>query len=174
MIELCNEKKINRKVNYIMSKTTFHLNKTLKLTNVLKYRVLLDEENFDLGVAIEQMQSYIRIKGAMQIGPLIQYTKSFVNDNYELEMEIVLMLQCNNFIHSVEQPYSMESIIRVSDAMYCRYTGPENKLKFAYDKIQLEAFEADEELADCNYTIFVGNNLEDDTIVADVFIPRAK
>ncbi len=157
-----------------MNRITFYQSKTLKLTNVLKYKVLLDEENFDLGVAIEQMQSYIRIKGAVQIGPLIQYIKTFVNNNNELDMEIVFMLQCNNFIHSVEQPYSMESIIRVPNAMYCRYTGPENKLRFAQDKIQLEAFEADEKLADCSYTIFVDNNQENETIVADVFIPRAK
>lgn len=157
-----------------MRKIDFNINKTLKLSNALKYKVLLGDDNFDLGVAIEQMQSYIRTKGAMQIGPLIQYTRTFINDNNELDMEIVLMLQCNNYIHSVEQPYSMESIIRVPDAMYCRYTGPESKLKFAYDKINLEAFEADIELADCNYTVFVGNNPEEETIVADVFIPRAK
>lgn len=157
-----------------MSKLNFYSNKTLRLNNVLKYKVLLNDENFDLGVSIEQMQSYIRTKGAMQIGPLIQYTRSFVNDSNELDMEIVLMLQCNNYIHSVEQPYSMESVIRVSNALYCRYNGPERKLKFAYDKINLEAFEGDIELEDYNYTIFVDNNQEEETIIADVFIPKVE
>lgn len=157
-----------------MSKLQFNSNKTLKLTNVLKYKILIEDEGFDLNVAIEQMQSYIKAKGAMQVGPLIQYTRTFMNDNGELDMDIVMMLQCNNFIHSVEQPYSMESVIRVPNAMYCRYTGPENKVKFAYDKINLEAFEQDIVLGEYNYTIFVDNNPEEDIMVADVFVPRAE
>lgn len=155
-----------------MNKLRFHNDKVLKLSNVLKYHIILDNESFDFDIAIEQMQSYIRIKGAIQIGPLIQYTRAFVNENNELDMEIILMLQCNNYIHNVESPYSMESVIRVPNCMYCRYIGPEDKLKFAYDKIHLEAFENDIELEDCNYTIFVDRNEEDETIVADVFIPR--
>lgn len=155
-----------------MSKLQFKENKILKLTNVLKYRILLDEENFDFNVAIEQMQSYIKTKGAMQIGPLIQYTRTFLNEAGELDMEIIMMLQCSNYIHSVEQPYSMESVIRVPNALYCRYTGPEQSLKFAYDKINLEAFERDIKLADYNYTIFVDNNSEEDLMTADVFVAR--
>lgn len=83
------------------------------------------------------------------------------------------MLQCNNYIHNVEQPYSMESVVRVPNALYCRYTGPESSLKLAYDKIQIEAFEQDIKLDDCNYTIFIDNNEEDDVMIADVFIPRS-
>ena len=157
-----------------MPKLQFHNNKVLKLTNVLKYKILLNDESFDFNVAIEQMQSYIRTKGAMQIGPLIQYTRAFLNENNEMDMEIVMMLQCNNYIHSVEQPYSMESVIRVPNALYCRYTGPETSLKFAYDKINVEAFEQDIKLADCNYTIFLDNNQEEDITIADVFVPRAE
>ena len=73
-----------------MKKLQFNENKTLKLTNVLKYKILLDEENFDFNVAIEQMQSYIKTKGAMQVGPLIQYTRTFINESGELDMEIVI------------------------------------------------------------------------------------
>ena len=83
------------------------------------------------------------------------------------------MLQCNNFIHNVEQPYYMESVIRVPNALYCRYTGPESSLKLAYDKVQLEAFEQNIKLEDCNYTIFISSNEDDDVMVADVFVPRA-
>lgn len=155
-----------------MNKLQFHPSKVLKLTNVLKYQILINDENFDFNVAIEQMQSYIKTKGAMQIGPLIQYTKTFLNEAGEMDMEIILMLQCNNYIHSVEAPYSMESLIRVTDAMYCRYTGNESKLKFAYDKINLEAFENDIELCECNYTIFVSQSEDSETMIADVFIPK--
>lgn len=156
-----------------MNKLQFSNSKTLKLTNVLKYKILISDENFDLNASIEQMQSYIKTKGAIQIGPLIQYTQTFINDSGELDMDIIMMLQCNNYIHNVEQPYSMESVIRVPNALYCRYTGPESSLKFAYDKIQLEAFEQDIKLDDCNYTIFVDNNEEDDVMIADVFIPKS-
>lgn len=157
-----------------MSKLQFSENKTLKLTNVLKCKILIGEEDFDFNVAIEQMQTYIKTKGAIQIGPLIQYTKTFINEDNEVDMEIVLMLQCNNYIHKVEQPYSMEAVIRVPDALYCRYMGPETLMKFAYDKINLEAFENDIKLEDYNYTIFVNNNPEEDMIIAEVFFPRAE
>lgn len=156
-----------------MNKLQFHNKKVLKLTNVLKYKILIDEESFDFNVAIEQMQSYIKIKGAMQVGPLIQYTKTFINDAGELDMEIIMMLQCNNYINNVEQPYAMESVVRVPNAMYCRYNGPEEKLKFAYDKIQLEAFENDIQLNGDSYTIFVDRDEENETITADVFMERS-
>ena len=155
-----------------MKKTNLYLSKALKLTNVLKIKCEIQKEECDLITSIEQMQSYIKTKGASQIGPLIQYSRVYMNENNELDMEIILMLQCNNYIHNVEPPYSMESVIRVPNCMYCRYIGPEDKLKFAYDKIHLEAFENDIELEDCSYTIFVDRNEEEETIVADVFIPR--
>ena len=79
------------------------------------------------------MQSYIKIKGAVQVGPLIQYTRTFLDEEGELNMDIVMMLQCNHFLHSVESPYFMESVLRIPNCLYCRYTGPEDKLKFAYD-----------------------------------------
>lgn len=157
-----------------MNKLQFHENKVLKLTNVLKYKLPLNDEHLDFNVAIEQMQSYIRAKGAMQVGPLIQYTATVINENNELDVEIYIMLQCNQFIHSIEQPYSMESVMRVPNALYCRYVGPESKLKFAYDKINLEAFERDIIIKNQSYTIFVNHNIEEDIMVADVFVARVE
>ncbi len=157
-----------------MDKLQYFANKTLKLTNVLKYKLIINEDSLDFNVAIEQMKSYIKTKGAMQIGPLIQYTRTFMNDDGKMDVEIVMMLQCSNFIHNVEQPYSMEPVIRVQNALYCRYTGPEFKLRLAYDKINIEAFEEDIDLGNCNYTIFVNNNAEEDTMTVDVFVPRAE
>lgn len=54
-----------------MSKLQYNNNRTLKLTNVLKYKIIISDDNFDFNASIEQMQSYIKTKGAMQIGPLI-------------------------------------------------------------------------------------------------------
>lgn len=157
-----------------MKKLQFNKQKILKLTNVLKYKLLINTEDFNFDAEIQKMQSYIKTKGAIQIGPLIQYTRTFLNEEGELDMEIIMMMQCNNFIHNVESPYSMESVLRVQDCLYCRYMGPEDTMKFAYDKIHLEAFENDISLKEDNYTIFVDRNEEEGTIVSDVFIPRAE
>lgn len=157
-----------------MFKLQVNNNKTLKLKNVLNNKVDFSDEKMDINILVEKMQSYIRVKGAMQIGPLIQHTKPFVNNEEELDVELNLLLQCNNFIHNVEKPYMMESILRIPNCMYCRYIGPEEKLKFAYDKINLEAFENDIELTGESYTVFVDQNEEEGIIVADVFMPKAK
>lgn len=155
-----------------MSKIQYNASKTLKLQNVLISSLDLLDEELQFDVFVDKMQSYIKVKAAVQIGPLVQYTKPFVNEKEEMDMEINIMLQCNNYIHSVEKPYSMESVIRVPGCMYCRYVGPEEKLSFAYDKINLEAFENDIELTGESYTVFVDQNEEEGTIVADVFMPR--
>lgn len=155
-----------------MGKLQFNTSKILKLQNVLKSKIDLENQDMDLAVLVEKMQSYIKVKGAVQIGPLIQQTRTFVNEEEELDMEIILMLQCNHFINSVEKPYSMESVLRVTDCMYCRYMGPEEQLKIAYDKINVEAFENDIELEGESYTVFVNENEEEGTIVADVFVPK--
>lgn len=157
-----------------MSKLQYNPNKILKLQNVLISKMNLEDENVDFNMIVEKMQSYIKVKGATQIGPLIQQTKTFVNDAEELDVEINFILQCNNYIHNVESPYRMESVLRIPDCMYCRYIGFEDKLKFAYDKINLEAFENDIELTGESYTVFVEQNEEEGTIVADVFMPKAK
>lgn len=155
-----------------MSKLQFSQNKVLKLQNAIIGRINMEDEEIDFNLFVEKMQSYIKVKGSIQVGPLIQNTRVF-QDGEELNMEIRILLQCNNYICSVEKPYVMESVIRVSNCMYCRYIGPEEKLKFAYDKINLEAFENDIELTGESYTVFVDQNEEEGTIVADVFMPKA-
>lgn len=156
-----------------MNKLIYNPAKILKLVNVLKYKYPIQNKDFDLNIAVEQMQSYIKVKGALQVGPLIQYTHTFVNEAGEIDMDLIFMLQCNNYIHQTEQPYSMESVLRIPNCMYCRYIGPEDKLSFAYQKIQLEAFENDIPLKGDSYTIFVDRDEENETITADVFMERA-
>ena len=93
-----------------------------------------------------------------------------MNDEGQLYVKISLIRQANNFIHNVEPPYTMESVLRVKNCMYARYTGPEEKLKLAYDKINVTAFEEDIELSNTSYTIFVDK--QDDNIVADIFVEK--
>ena len=82
-----------------MKKIDMSRNKTLKLNNVLKIKLDLEDEDAEFNMIVEKMQSYIKVKGAMQIGPLIQHTKTFTNEEEELDMEINMLLQCNNYIH---------------------------------------------------------------------------
>ena len=50
-----------------MGKLYYSESKALKLTNVLEYKILNSDEDFDLNVAIEQMRSYIKTKGAIML-----------------------------------------------------------------------------------------------------------
>ena len=145
-----------------------HTNKVLKITNIciIEFNIQKDDINF----LISKMENYIKSKGATPIGPLIQKTEYSVNEEGQLDIKVYLMRQANNFIHNVEAPYTMESVLRVRNCMYARYTGPEEKLKLAYDKINVTAFEEDIELSNSNYTIFVDK--QDDNIVADIFVEK--
>lgn len=154
-----------------MKKLQYSQGKTLKLINVLVQKVTLENPEIPMNFIIEKMQSYIRVKGAGQIGPLIQYMTMSINADNKPEIEMKIMVQCNSFISAVEEPYQMEKVICVPNCLYCRYTGPEESLKFAYDKINLEAFENDISISSENYTIFVDRNIDEAEIVADVFVP---
>ena len=127
-------------------------------------------DNRNVEHSIIQMDNYIKSKGVTPIGPLIQKTEYSVNDEGQIDIKVYLMRQANNFIHNVEAPYTMESVLRVRNCMYARYTGPEEKLKLAYDKINVTDFEEDIELSNSNYTIFLDK--QDDNIVADIFVEK--
>lgn len=152
-----------------MNKIQISNNKTLKLINTLFLEVELNQD-FDLGTTVVKMDNYLKSKGAMPIGPLIQRTVYSINENQQLEIHAYLMRQTNNFIHNVEVPYKMEPVIRVRNCMYAHYVGPEEKLKLAYDKINVTAFEEDITVANENYTIFIEK--QDDNIVADIFVEK--
>lgn len=142
-------------------------NKTLKLSNVLICELDMSDSE-DFATKVLQMDNYIKAKGFLPIGPVIQKTQYKINEDGQLEISVRLLRQANNFIHHVEPPYTMESILRVKNCLYVRYTGPEEKIKLAYDKINVTAFEEEIELSDENYTIFVDQ--QDDKIIADVFV----
>ncbi|OPZ92843.1 MAG: hypothetical protein BWY74_01391 [Firmicutes bacterium ADurb.Bin419] len=154
----------------INEKIQINKNKILKLTNVLVREIDLQNKE-DITKEVIRMDNYIRNKGGQPIGPHIQYTYINGEQTEDVKLIIKLMRQSNTFIHNVEPPYNMESIIRVKNCMYARYTGEESKLKFAYDKINLIAFEEDIPLKGDSYTVFVNSN--EDGIVADVFMERA-
>lgn len=156
-----------------MGKIELSNKKILKLANVLLCEINLQSEEMSIDVQLEKMQSYIKVKGATQIGPLIQHISPKINEQGELDVQMTFLLQCSHGLHKVEQPYAMQNMLRIPNCLYCRYSGPEATLKFAYDKINLYAFENDIQLKGDSYTVFVDKDKENDTIIADVFMERA-
>ena len=130
-----------------MNSINIYENKTLKLQNVIVRRLDLESDDQNLfDSEINKISTYIQTHGANQIGPLIQSSKVELDENNEPDINMQFMLQANNFIHNVEQPYRMESLLRVKNCLYARYNGTDDKLKFAYDKLGVYAFENDIEL----------------------------
>ncbi|MDQ2086709.1 hypothetical protein RBH29_09755 [Herbivorax sp. ANBcel31] len=144
-------------------------NKSLKLTNVLIKEIDLKESE-NLEKEVYQMENYLKNKGACPIGPLIQYSKVELTESQEPKLVVKLLRQSNTFLHNIRSPYNMESVIRARNCMYARFNGEESKLKLAYDKINVTAFEEDIKLKGDSYTVFVDKN--DDEIIADVFMER--
>jgi len=152
-----------------MGKIDFSLSKTLKLSNVITKE--LEEQDFEsLDKIIIQMDNYIRAKGAIPIGPIIQHNKKKIIDDKH-EIVTTALRQTNNYINNVDRPYYGNSIIRIKDCMYAHFVGPESKLGLAFDKLTVIAFEENIKLSDSNYVIFVDQN-DDDDIVADIFMEK--
>ena len=145
-------------------------NKTLKLQNVLSCKMDFSEINIgSFDNEINKMNVFISTHGAKQIGPLIQYSNVEMKQNGEADINLQFMLQSDNYINNVKSPYKMDSMLRVKNCLFARYTGKENTLKFAYDKLGVYAFENEIELAGGSYTVFV--NRDDEVISADIFMP---
>lgn len=162
-----------------MAKINVAYNKTLRLDNVLikdiinlsNVRESSESDEIPVGAELERMENEIKIKGAKQIGPLIQYSSASGDEN-NINMRVSLMLQADRYIRNVSYPYSMESIISVSNCMYTRFCGAEEDMQFAYQKIAVTAYEENIKLKGSSYTVFLDSN-DDGTITADIFMERA-
>jgi hypothetical protein len=153
-----------------------HHSKTLKLTNALLLELSKEgdfEQLQNLPVLFEQMELHIRQRGAQPIGPLIQRTNVKVAENGEPQIFVTFIRQADSFIHHVDAPYQMESLIRETDCLYTRFVGKEEHMQFAYNKLQVVAYEEEIPLRGDAYTVYVDENEADGTIVADVFMPKA-
>ena len=153
-----------------MSKIIVKDNKVLILKNVICKDI--DSENIEnFHKSVVQIESYVRTKDTEVFGPLIQYTELVKKSDNSFKVYSKILWQIKSHIEKFEEPYKGLSSIRIPNCMYCRYVGPEEKLKFAYDKIMLTAFEEDIPLKGDSYTVFVDK--QDDNIIADVFMERA-
>ena len=85
----------------------FSENKTLLLKNAIILDTSFSEgENApNIAVIVSKMDSYIKSRGAVPVGPLIQKNQITVNEEGILEIRVFLIRQTNTFIRSVEKPY---------------------------------------------------------------------
>lgn len=157
-----------------MNKIVTCASKTLQLKNVLRVTCHMEQAGFNLNAALERMKTFIRARGAAQIGPVIQYMGPGSDAGGDVQIRLELMVQCDRFLSEVEPPYSTTQLLQVPGCLYCRYSGPQEKLNFAYDKLMIEAFEQDILLRGDSYTVYVSTDSEDDRMVADVFMPRGE
>jgi hypothetical protein len=157
-------------------KIIVHHSKSLKLTNTLALDLSKEEdfkklENFQ--VLVERMDLHIKQRGAQPIGPLIQKMDVQADEAGESQMVITFIRQADTFIHHVDAPYRMASVIRVPDCLYTRFVGEEDHIQFAYSKLQLVSYEEEIPLSQTTYTVFVDSNEDEGTITADIFVPKA-
>lgn len=151
-----------------MPKLTVAYDKTLKLTNVVMTELALG--SMDTIITLTKMENYIKSKNAQLIGPAIQHTTILKNSSDEIDIMVILMQQATNLIENVEKPFKIEPLIRIPNCLYARYCGPSEKIKFAYEKLAVVAFEEDIPLKGDTYTVFL--NEEDGQITADIFMER--
>lgn len=153
-----------------MRKLEVHTNKILKLTNAVCY-MLEDNDFLSLDKTVYQMENYIKSKGAMPIGPLIQCTEVQNDGGAEPKIQISLIRQVNTFINKLEAPYTIQSVLRVPNCLYIRFIGDESHIKFAYDKLNVFAYEQEIPLTGRTYTIFTSKS--EDEFSADIFMEKA-
>lgn len=142
-------------------------NKTLKLTNVLS-RQIQPEEMQNLHLIVTQVQNYIKSKGAMPIGPLIQYTDVPSSEDGFGQPRIYILTQANQLIPRLDPQYHMDAVLRVKNCLYGHFAGSSDKLSLVYDKLRVTAYEREIKLAGGTYTIYVKQ--DGDEMVTDVFM----
>lgn len=141
--------------------------KVLRLNHVLMLETYVDEID-DFQIIVKKMQNYILLKGRRMVGPFIQTSKHIVDENGRDRVAVKFLQQLDTDIHSCESPYSMKSVIKISNCLYTKFVGAESDLRYAYNKIELYAYENNIELNGENYTVFVGK--EDDRVIVDIFM----
>lgn len=111
----------------IVEKISIRENKTLKLTNVL-IRELSENEIIDIGKINYMIDSYIKSKGNLPIGPMINYSNLEVDENGQAKINIKIMVQLKNPIYNVEAPYEIKKELRISNCLFARFNEKEENI----------------------------------------------
>lgn len=146
-------------------------NKTLKLRNVL-VRHFKENELIDTGKVTHMMDSYIKAKGNVTIGPMITYSSTLVDESGNISINSKIMIQLKNVMKKVDAPYEIKDKIIVSKCLFARYNEIEEGLQYAYSKLGVYAFENNIKLKGDSYTVFVES--KNDKLAADIFMEVQK
>ncbi|MBE6050417.1 MAG: hypothetical protein E7214_07095 [Clostridium sp.] len=141
-------------------------NKILKLTNVL-IREIRENELDQISKIYYLVDSYVKSKKNLIVGPMINHSKTIVNRKGQVEVKLELMVQLKEPLENSDE-YKFEKIIRVEDCLFARFIEKEDNLQYAYQKLGVYAFENDIDVKNECYTVFVKK--EDENIVADIFV----
>lgn len=149
-----------------MSKLQIAYKKTLKLQTPFIREVNIEELE-DLETVVYQMENYMKSKGVKPIGPMIQCTTTFLTESHETDVKIELILQADKYFSKFEPPYKMLPQLRIANCLFTRVVGKEYFLKYAYDKLNLTAFEEDIPLTGRTFTVYT--SMGEDQFSADIF-----
>lgn len=149
-----------------MGKLDVHYNKTLKLSNVC-IRELTEQDIENIDQLVYQQENYIKSKGALPIGPLVQCTEKTLDTNGEFHLKISIIRQSSTLISRCEAPYQTQALLRIKNCLFLRLSGEEWHLKYAYDKLNLVAFEEDIALTGRTFTVITTKKGE--PFAADIF-----
>ena len=137
----------------------------LQNANLTQNNAVLESKNAELELEI------IKMKGAIQIGPLIQVTDTNVKED-DIDVSISFMLQADKFINNVDDGFKEYSVIKETNCYYTRFIGVQDDINYAYQKMQIEAYEDEVKLSNKVYTIFVDE--KDGISTVDIFMPVEK
>ncbi|MFL1470936.1 hypothetical protein [Paraclostridium bifermentans] len=154
-----------------VEKITVKENKTLKLKNVL-IRYLREDEFASMDKIIYMMENYIKSKGNTAIGPLVTHSYPLVDELGNLTINSKIMIQVKNKMVKVDNPYNIKEEVRVTNCLFARFNEYEEKLQYAYSKLELYAFENDINIKGDTYTVFVDD--KNNKLVADIFMEVQK
>lgn len=151
-----------------MEKIPISLNKTLKLKNACIYRVV-DEDLENIERTIYQLDNYIRSKGALPVGPIVQCVQVLMRKESPI-VELQLIRQVNTYIEDVEPPYAMQETLCCPNCIFCRFTGESCDLHYAYEKINAVSYEENLALTGKRYTVFIEKS--ESEFAADIFAEK--
>jgi effector-binding domain-containing protein len=140
--------------------------KTLKLSNVVLHKVNVEElQKLSAEKIVKLLNAHLRLKGAVPKGPLINHTYLRNGEN-----QVSFMLQASKAV-DVEAPYGFNDSLRVENCLYTRFQGKEYDIDYAYQKMNLYAYENNLSLKKESYSIFLANEPGSDKVTIDIFMP---
>lgn len=144
-------------------------NKTLKLGNVLGRKMNIEEfKKIPPEKIITLLRTHLLSKGAPPRGPLISHNTMQEGNNF-----ISFMMQANKAVKAENPYYFMEEII-INNCLFTRFKGKEHDVDFAFQKMNIYAYENDILLKTESYSVYLNEKQERNEVIVDIFMPVKK